>query len=241
MEILPAISERGASYWRYCQARAPKSSTSCWTVLNLNLKQDAILFLWTKVFCLFLSKTNCEHSFIKMMGATSDELFKCRGAPWISIPGSNTQSTVAYLGPLYGKVVGVAIYSIHNLYSTVNIIIFGQNWQPDKDTFVTVCICMNYFKRNKLWKGDGCFLNANVFGFKGKLWVCTRVWENFWFKVSMNFGKFTKEKNYYWMFMEHTPQFDVWSSIFKLLSSNKELTGQYNTISNCFNSLIIVR
>lgn len=20
--------------------------------------------------------------------------------------------------------------------------------------FVTVCICMNYFKRNKLWKGD---------------------------------------------------------------------------------------
>lgn len=75
------------------------------------------------------------------------QLLSCRGAPWNSIPGSNTQSTVAYLGPLYGKVVGVAIYSIHILYSTVNIIIFGQNWQPDKDMFVTVCICMNYFKR----------------------------------------------------------------------------------------------
>ena len=69
-----------------------------------------------------------------------------RGAPWNSIPDSNVQSTVAYLGPFYGKVVGVAIYSIHILYSTVNIIIFGQNWQPDKDMFVTVYICMNYFK-----------------------------------------------------------------------------------------------
>lgn len=28
-----------------------------------------------------------------------------------------TQSTVAYIGLLYGKVVGVAIYSIHTIYS----------------------------------------------------------------------------------------------------------------------------
>lgn len=51
---------------------------------------------------------------------------KTGGAPRNSIPGSDSQSTVAYLGPLYDKVVGVAIYSIHILYYTVNII-FGQN------------------------------------------------------------------------------------------------------------------
>lgn len=52
-----------------------------------------------------------------------------------------TQSTVAYIGPLYGKVVGVAIYSIHTLYSKYPY--FWSNRQPDKDMF---CDCMHLYE-----------------------------------------------------------------------------------------------
>lgn len=43
--------------------------------------------------------------------------------------------------PLYGKVEGVAIYSIHILYSTVNII-FGQKLTTDR----YVCECMHLYE-----------------------------------------------------------------------------------------------
>lgn len=44
---------------------------------------------------------------------------------------------------LHGDVVGVAIFSTHiNLYSTVNIIIFGQTMTTEKD----VCDCMHLYE-----------------------------------------------------------------------------------------------
>lgn len=79
---------------------------------------------------LVLPSANCKQSLLTPVSVvhtiTPGCHLKTGGAPRNSIPGSDSQSTVAYLGPLYDKVVGVAIYSIHILYSTVNII-FGQN------------------------------------------------------------------------------------------------------------------
>lgn len=134
----------------HCQTRAPNSWNECCIILLLIFPHQMPVIMWGRKSLLILPNITLSipHSNRRVPKVkTTDWLLTCRVAPWNSIPGSNTQSTVAYLGPLYGKVVGVAIYSIHILYSTVNIIIFGQNWQPDKDMFVTVCICMNYFKR----------------------------------------------------------------------------------------------
>lgn len=155
LQLRPHCIWRGCLTWhlnitfRLKPQNPERNAGIFWTWLLIFPHQMPVV-MWRRNSLLTLPNLNCKHSSLKPMGAMNKNsrlAFKCRGAPWNSIPGSNTQSTVAYLGPLYGKVVGVAIYSIHILYSTVNIIIFGQNWQPDKDMFVTVCICMNYFKR----------------------------------------------------------------------------------------------
>lgn len=66
-----------------------------------------------------------------------------------------TQSTVAYIGPLYGKVVGVAIYSIHTLYSKYpyfwSKLTTWQRYVLWLYAFVWIIL-----KGNKLWKGEIC-------------------------------------------------------------------------------------
>lgn len=62
--------------------------------------------------------------------------------------------TVAYIGPLYGKVLGVAIYSIHTIYSKYYFWSKLTTWQ--KYVLWLYAFVWIILKGNKLWKVEVC-------------------------------------------------------------------------------------
>lgn len=127
-----------------------------------------------------------------------------------------TQSTVAYIGPLYGKVVGVAIYSIHTLYSKYpyfwSKLTTWQRYVLWLYAFVWIIL-----KGNKLWKGEICVFVRQLSSFFLSLPSTTILWPK----------SERKKKNYVLLWITHK-----WSNVLHDLCVNWEKKLQLHS-SRC--------